>query len=74
MSHIYVYSPSSAHRDKAALRRGVARLEALGHTVKFVTPADFRTIPMPTYPEIRLALTAPGAVGRRLAKIAPSSG
>ena len=34
MSHIYLYSPSSAHRDKAALRRGVARLEALGHTVE----------------------------------------
>ncbi len=34
MSHIYVYSPSSAQRDKAALRRGVARLEALGHEVE----------------------------------------
>lgn len=34
MSHIYVYSPSSAQRDKAALRRGVARLRALGHEVE----------------------------------------
>jgi muramoyltetrapeptide carboxypeptidase len=34
MSHIYIYSPSSAQRDKAAFRRGVARLEALGHQVE----------------------------------------
>ncbi len=34
MSHIYIYSPSSAQRDKAAFRRGVARLEALGHAVE----------------------------------------
>lgn len=32
--HIYVYSPSSAVRDKAAFKRGVARLTALGHTVE----------------------------------------
>ncbi len=34
MSHIYIYSPSSAQRDKPALRRGVARLQALGHEVE----------------------------------------
>lgn len=32
--HIYIYSPSSAVRDKAAFRRGVARLKALGHDVE----------------------------------------
>lgn len=32
--HIYIYSPSSAVRDKAAFRRGVKRLKALGHTVE----------------------------------------
>ncbi|KAF1047198.1 LD-carboxypeptidase [Xylophilus sp.] len=32
--HIYVYSPSGAVRDKAAFRRGVARLKALGHEVE----------------------------------------
>lgn len=31
-------------------------LQALGHRVSFVTPLDFRTMPCPTYPEIRLAL------------------
>ena len=32
--HIYIYSPSGAVRDKAAFRRGVARLTALGHEVE----------------------------------------
>ncbi len=34
MSHIYIYSPSSAVRDKAAFRRGVKRLIQLGHDVE----------------------------------------
>ena len=32
--HIYIYSPSGAVRDKAAFKRGVARLKALGHEVE----------------------------------------
>jgi len=34
LSHIYVFSPSSAVRDKASFRRGIARLKALGHEVE----------------------------------------
>ncbi|MGC4397070.1 LD-carboxypeptidase [Hydrogenophaga sp. T2] len=34
MSHIYIYSPSSAVRDKAAFRRGVKRLQAQGHEIE----------------------------------------
>lgn len=34
MARIYVYSPSGAVRDRAAFRRGVRRLEALGHEVE----------------------------------------
>jgi len=37
----------------------VRELEALGHCVQLVTPEGFRTLPCPTYPEIRLAV-APG--------------
>ncbi len=37
-------------------------LEAMGHAVEVIGPDRFRTVPMPTYPEIRLALGA----GRRL--------
>ena len=32
--HIYMYSPSGAVRDKAAFRRGVKRLTAMGHRVE----------------------------------------
>jgi len=32
--HIYIYSPSGAVRDKAAFKRGLARLELLGHEVE----------------------------------------
>lgn len=34
MAHIYIFSPSSAVRDKAAFRRGVQRLQAQGHQVE----------------------------------------
>ena len=34
MSHIYVYSPSSAQRDKASFGRGIKRLQSLGHEVE----------------------------------------
>ncbi|OYQ33369.1 alpha-mannosyltransferase [Niveispirillum lacus] len=42
-----------------------AELERLGHKVEVIAPDRFRTIPMPTYPEIRLAL-APGRRVRRM--------
>lgn len=32
--HIYIYSPSGAVRDKAAFKRGVRRLQLLGHEVE----------------------------------------
>ncbi len=32
--HIYIYSPSGAVRDKTAFRRGVKRLQSLGHEVE----------------------------------------
>jgi muramoyltetrapeptide carboxypeptidase len=32
--HIYIYSPSGAVRDKAAFKRGVARLKALGYEIE----------------------------------------
>lgn len=33
-----------------------SELEGMGHTVHMLTPAMFKTMPCPTYPEIRLAL------------------
>lgn len=46
------------------LRHTIACLEELGHEVKVISPEGFRTVPMPTYPEIRLAVLP----GRRVAR------
>ena len=40
------------------LSRTVAECRAMGHEVQVVHPGLFKTVPMPTYPEIRLALNA----------------
>ena len=42
-------------------------LRAIGHAVEPITPDQFATISCPTYPEMRLALLAGPALGRRLA-------
>ena len=44
-------------------------LRARGHEVAIISPQDYRSVPCPTYAEIRLALTPPGAVARRLAEL-----
>jgi len=38
------------------LAQTAACLSRFGHEVRMVTPCEFRTIPCPTYPEIRVAL------------------
>ncbi len=48
-------------------------LRSWGHDVTVISPEQYRSFPAPTYPEIRLALTAPGSVGRQLAKIKPDA-
>ena len=49
------------------LQTTVEHLRARGHRVTMVTPDLFPSVPCPGYGEIRLALPAPGAMGRRLA-------
>ncbi len=46
-------------------------LRRQGHEVLVVSPDQFASLPCPTYPEIRLALSPPGAVARRLRDFAP---
>ena len=55
------------------LQTTVATLRARGHDVVMVTPDLFRTIPCPSYPEIRLAIGAGQHVARRLARLAPDA-
>lgn len=48
-------------------------LRSWGCEVDIIAPDRFRSVPCPTYPEIRLALTLPGAVGRMLGRLAPDA-
>ncbi len=48
-------------------------LGALGHAVEVVAPERFRTVPCPTYPEIRLALFPGRAVRKLLDAFAPEA-
>ncbi|MGC6328784.1 glycosyltransferase family 4 protein [Rhizorhabdus sp. FW153] len=50
------------------LQAVTAELAAMGHEVCVIAPDQFRTLPCPSYPEIRLALTTHGGVGRRIAE------
>jgi len=45
----------------------------LGTEIEFLTPGEFVTLPLPSYPEIRLALVPPGAVARRLDRLKPDA-
>ncbi|BBK45122.1 GDP-mannose-dependent alpha-mannosyltransferase [Allostella vacuolata] len=48
-------------------------LEKRGHVVEVIAPDQFRTIPCPTYPEIRLAILPGRGVRRRLDAMAPDA-
>jgi glycosyltransferase involved in cell wall biosynthesis len=48
-------------------------LRARGHRVMVVSPDLFRSLPCPSYPEIRLAMPLPGAVAARIDGFAPDA-
>ncbi|MDR5804526.1 MULTISPECIES: glycosyltransferase family 1 protein [unclassified Caballeronia] len=48
-------------------------LTGLGHRVELLTPLEFRTIPCPTYPEIRLSLMPGRHVAKRIDEFAPDA-
>jgi len=47
--------------------------KGLGVAVEFLTPDGFRSIPLPTYPDIRLALTNRREIARRIEAINPDA-
>ncbi|MCO5133833.1 MAG: glycosyltransferase family 1 protein [Phyllobacteriaceae bacterium] len=49
----------------------IGEFERRGHKVRTVTPSDYLSLPMPTYPEIRLSLTMARSMRRLLAAAAP---
>ena len=52
------------------LRKTIENMEAMGHEVSVYNPSQFRTIPMPGYPEIRLAILPGRKLGRMLDNLA----
>jgi glycosyltransferase involved in cell wall biosynthesis len=54
------------------LQRVRQECEAQGHEVEVISPEQFRTIPCPTYPEIRLALRPGAVIARRIGEFRPS--
>jgi glycosyltransferase involved in cell wall biosynthesis len=50
-----------------------AQLESAGHSVTVIGPNQFRTIPCPSYPEIRLALCRSSSVGRMIDRARPGA-
>lgn len=49
-----------------SIERTVEELHRMGVRVEVLSPADFYTVPCPTYSEIRLTLTTPAALRRRI--------
>jgi hypothetical protein len=50
-----------------------AELEAMGHQVEYLTPLEFKTVPCPTYPDIRLSLAPGRRVSERLDRFDPDA-
>jgi glycosyltransferase involved in cell wall biosynthesis len=55
------------------LKSTTRELRAMGHEVDLVTPLEFRTLPCPTYPEIRLSLFARAKMARRIEAFDPDA-
>jgi hypothetical protein len=55
------------------LTRTVAECRGMGHEVEVIEPSQFKTIPCPTYPEIRLALGAEEEIRERLRAFEPEA-
>jgi len=53
------------------LKTTARELTAMGQEVQFLTPLEFRTLPCPTYPEIRLSLFPRAGVTRRIREFDP---
>jgi glycosyltransferase involved in cell wall biosynthesis len=54
-----------------SLERLSEELIKIGIEVDMLTPQEFRTLPCPSYPEIRLALTTKGHIARRIDRSKP---
>ena len=47
--------------------------EKLGVTIEFLSPEGFPSVPVPTYPGLRLALPSPRGIARRIEQARPDA-
>lgn len=55
------------------LQATAGHLRKMGHTLEFLTPLEFRTVPCPTYPDIRLSLLPTRKTAKRIAAFDPDA-
>jgi len=55
-----------------SLENTISEMEKMGHEIMLVTPDRFRNVPLPSYPEIRIALTRYSTVARAFDVFQPS--
>lgn len=55
------------------LKQTCRELTRMGHQVEVIHPGLFRSLPCPTYPEIRLSAPMPGQIGRLIREHAPDA-
>ena len=55
-----------------SLEHMIDRAPAFDATISLLTPQEFPTLPLPSYPEIRLALASRRAVAKRFRSVAPT--
>ena len=55
-----------------SIERMIDHAAGEGAEIVLVTPQDFRSVPLPSYPEIRLALCRPARVARQIVRLQPT--
>ena len=55
------------------LRELARAAPALGATIAFLTPEGLRSVPLPSYPGLRLAVAQPRTIGRRIVELRPTA-
>ena len=61
------------HGVVRTLTRTLAELRAMGHEIEVISPDQFRTVPLPTYSEIRLAIGAYGPTQEKFKSFEPEA-
>jgi glycosyltransferase involved in cell wall biosynthesis len=75
MGHLVIVSDAGHPQVNGVVRtlgKVMDGMRQRGHRVTMISPQDYRTLPCPTYPEIRLALTTRRRLARRIAELQPA--